>query len=230
MLFNLILNKVPIPKHILSFGAELEKINLKEIDLDFLQKKLKYKSIEGEDIIIIENGQAIKLSESASGIQSVVPILATILNKSRLFHRSFVIEEPELNLFPTAQYELIQKIESTRDEAYWEDYGSIHTYTTHSPFILSALNNLLYAHNISRDLTPYENGENYQQRLRENEEAVKKIAGALINPISFAAYQICDGSATSIFNVKTGLIEDNYIDEASDKINDDFEQLMELTK
>jgi hypothetical protein len=66
--------------------------------------------------------------------------------------------------------------------------------------------------------------------LIKNEAAVKKIVKAVINPKSFTAYQICNGFAELIFNEKTGLIEDNYIDKATDTINDDFDALMELTK
>src|SRR5205807_2415162 len=78
---NLILNKVPIPKHILSFGAELEKIELKEIPLNFIQKNLVYKIINGEDRIYTDNEHSIMLIEAASGIQSVVPVLLPILSK-----------------------------------------------------------------------------------------------------------------------------------------------------
>ncbi|NOT52128.1 MAG: AAA family ATPase [Chitinophagaceae bacterium] len=232
---NLMVNSVPIPKHILSFGAELEKITLNEIKLDFIQKELVYKIIDGEDKVYINADNIISLNEAASGIQSVVPLLASVLSEQTIYHRSFVIEEAELNLFPLAQYELIKLLEARRTDprSRWEDYGTIHTYTTHSPYILSSLNNLLYAFKVrmklfdklndSSDATPSKN-------MQEATERVQKIVKATINPENFTAYQICDGSARSIFNNETGLIEDNYIDLATDKINDDFEQLMELTK
>lgn len=234
---NLQLNQVPIPKHILSFGAEIEKLDVKEINLDFIQKGIKYKIVNGEDKIYINDEKSIMLTEAASGIQSVVPLLAPILKKSFDKHRSFVIEEPELNLFPIAQYELIQFLESSRDDPFskWEDYGTIHTYTTHSPYILSALNNLLYADKVRGELntktipSPF-NKEEYHERNMENIQKIKKIVKALIDPSSFRAYQINDGFAKSIFNIKEGLIEENYIDMASDKISEDFSSLMELTR
>ena len=224
---NLQLNNVPIPKNILSFGAELEKASIKEIDLDFLRKDLMYKSINGEDRIFTSDNESIKLSEAASGVQSVLPILIPILSRDNfLDHRSFVIEEPELNLFPLAQYELIKLLESTRYDYsnYYEDAGTIHTYTTHSPYILSALNNLLYAEKIR--INQRKNGK----VDLEKDFAINKIISASINPNSFTAYQISNGKAQSIFNRETGLIDDNYIDEASDKMADDFDALMELMK
>ncbi len=239
---NLLLNNVPIPRHILSFGAELEKLDaINEIDLSFIKKDIRYKIVQGEDRIFTDNQNSIKLTEAASGIQSVIPILMPIMNSAHVMgrainstqamgHRSFVIEEPELNLFPTAQYELIQILESGRRDSNWEDYGTIHSYTTHSPYILSALNNLLYASKVKRILFDKYRAEASYEKEDNSDELVDKIVKADIDPDSFTAYQINDGHATSIFNRKTGLIEENFIDESSDKINEDFEALMELTK
>jgi AAA ATPase domain len=217
--FNLLNNNVPIPKHIILFGAELEKATSKKIDLNFLQKNLFYKNVNGEDRLFIDDLKSFHLSEAASGIQSVLPILISILHRdSETEHRSFVIEEPELNLFPTAQYELIKQLEASRYDSKWEDFGTIHTYTTHSPYILSALNNLLYTNKVRIAL----NGD------KEKIEKLEKILKVGINPSIFTAYQISDGKAQSIFNEETGLIDENFIDEASDKIGDDFDALMEL--
>ena len=227
---NLLLNNVPIPKHILSFGAELEKVTPENIDLSFLHENLMYKSINGEDRIFTDKENNIKLTEAASGIQSVLPILIPILSHSYSFlpyQRSFVIEEPELNLFPLAQYELIKLLESVRknatgedDKDYkeYEDFGTTHTYTTHSPYILSALNNLLYANKI------------IASKGDKIKEQVKEIISVDISPLYFTAYQINNGAADSIFDRETGLIKDNYIDAASDKMTDDFDALMELMK
>lgn len=221
---NLLNNNVPIPKHILTFGAELEKSIGKEINLDFLQKGLWYRSVNGEDRIFTNENSSIKLTEAASGIQSVLPILIPILfRKNFSEHRSFVIEEPELNLFPLAQYHLIKNLESNRREAYWEDYGTIHTYTTHSPYILSALNNLLYANKVRSSIRL--KGEDEKKILKSK---IESIVGAEINPYYFTAYQINNGMAESILNRDTGLIDANYIDMASDKMGDDFDALMEL--
>jgi len=228
---NLLNNNVPIPKHILSFGAALEKIDIKEINLDFIQNNLIYKNVNGEDKIYFGNDESIMLTEAASGIQSVVPILASILNNKN-GHQSFVIEEPELNLFPSAQYELIQLLELNRKDPIpdWEDYGSIHTYTTHSPYILSALNNLLYSYKVGINILINDTHDIDYKIIIQKRDNLRKIIKAEINPDSFTAYQIKDGHAILIFDRESGLIKDNYIDEASDAINDDFDKLMELNK
>ena len=95
------------------------------------------------------------------------------------------------------------------------------------------MNNLLYANKIKKELADKEslsNPDEYSQILSKYDKKVKKIVMADINPKSFSAYQIFDGGAKSIFNEEEGLIEGNYIDEASDKINDDFNSLMNLMK
>lgn len=214
---NLMLHKVPIPKHLLLFAAELEKSKINEIDLGFLHDDLIYKKIDGEDEIFFEGKNSIKLIESASGIQSVIPILLTILSKRDWSsHKSYVIEEPELNLFPIAQYELIKRIELERYESLSEDDGEIHTYTTHSPYILSSINNLLYAYKV----------KNKNQEINVQ----NKLLNSAINPKYFTAYQISNGGAESIFDREKGLIIDNYIDRASDEMTDDFDSLMNLMK
>jgi predicted ATPase len=227
--FNLIKNNVPIPLHILSFGAELEKSKIKEIDLSFLNEKLTYKSVDGEDRIFINSDTSIKLAEAASGIQSVVPILLAILSRKNTLPpwRSFVIEEPEMNLFPNAQYELIKKLELHREYPCIEKGGTIHTYTTHSPYILSAFNILLYSSKV-RNLYGIHSEEQSDEKIALLESIVPRNAN--IEPAFFSAYEIKNGESKSIFNKENGLITDNYIDEATDNMNDDFDALMDLMK
>ena len=232
-LANLVLNKVPIPQHILAFAAELEKSKPKSIDLGFIQKGLKYKLENGNQNIYINDTQFISLESAASGIQSIIPILSFSDKMQSQDHSAIVIEEPELNLFPTAQYRLLELIESIRKDPTrfgWEDLGIIHTYTTHSPYVLSALNNFLYAHKIIKELCrEYPYGS--QMRIEKEKEItakVKSIVRATIDPESFTAYQISDGFASPIFNESEGLISDNFIDESTDIINDDFDKLMEM--
>jgi hypothetical protein len=221
---SLQLNDVPIPKHLLSFGAEMEKSKIDMLHLDFISEHLVYRNLDGKEFIFTDENKSIKLNQAASGIQSVLPIIIPIIsNKGKNSHRSFVIEEPELNLFPTAQYGLIKYLESRRYEHYWEDYGEIHTYTTHSPYILSALNNLLMADKVM-------SMQKGKDRDKKKEEEVLKITKASINPFYFTAYQIKDGTAVSIFSKESGLIEENFIDEASDALTDDFDNLMRLMK
>lgn len=225
---NLLLNNVPIPRHILLLGAEIEKAGFFEIDLGFLCDNLKYKEVNGEGRVFLNDTNSIKLTEAASGVQSIIPLLIPILSDSRTSsHRSYIIEEPELNLSPVAQYELIKLLESRRDEVWTNDVGNVHLYTTHSPYVLSAFNNLLYASKVWNLRGPHAKDS--------DDSIVSKLSTIIppkanVQPSVFSAYQISNGRAESIFDRESGLIVDNYIDAASDSINDDFDALMDMLK
>jgi AAA ATPase domain len=227
---------VPIPKHILAFGAEVEKatFELKELDLGFIQPGTRYVFENGMDMIYFGKDQFIRLTEAASGFQTLVPLLLPVMARRKeefWAHQSFVIEEPELNLFPKAQYELLKKLSAIRVSTIEDinDFGQIHTYTTHSPFVLAAFNNMLYANNVTLALVNKYAKE--EERLKAAGKAytqVRKIMPRSIAEKAFSAYQIADGTAASILNRETGLIEDNYLDNVSNEMSDDFDALMEL--
>ena len=89
------------------------------------------------------------------------------------------------------------------------------TIATHSPYILSGLNILLYAHKIAhKDSSFY--------------EKVDKIIPSKywIAPDEFSAYLFENGEAISI--LENGLISDNAIDDASDYYNDIFDEISEI--
>lgn len=216
-------SQIPIPKHLLDYAAKYNTatFEVKELDLSFIKEGTIYKNVKGEDYIYFSKRNKVRLTESASGIQSIVPILLPIQNERKHDNvydsqYSFVIEEPETNLFPRAQYDLMKFLEKDRDDDFEKiDKGIIHTYTTHSPFILSSLNNMLYA---------------YKRGFNNDTEVKKKIDKILseknwINPDHFSAYQIINGKAKSIMNRTTGLIKENVIDSVSEDIIDDFRKI-----
>ena len=146
---------------------------------------------------------------------------------------SFVIEEPELNLFPKAQYELIKLLEKNRFNPIptIDDIGTIHTYTTHSPYVLSSFNTFLYSYKVRFAINNkklIEFNDNFVSTHEYMTKNVDNLFPAFINPENFSAYQISNGGAEQIINRETGLIDDNFIDDASDEMGDDFDSLMEL--
>lgn len=223
---NLLQLNVPISQHLLEYVAHYNSATYKiaNFDLNFLQGDLTYENNSGIDYLNLNVSKKIKLSESASGFQSVIPLLLSVKfhkedNKNLLNHnphQAFVIEEPETNLFPKAQYALLKYLEKNRpDDEGKIDTGSVHIYTTHSPFILSSLNNMLYA---------YKKGNAASTKVQE------EIAQILpkenwISPERFSAYQIVDGKAESIFDRESGLIQENIIDQISDDIIEDFRSI-----
>jgi len=93
--------------------------------------------------IVADKNHRIRLSDASSGQQEVLPLLMLLSRRASLSGRRdalrIVIEEPEAHLFPTAQQDVVDTIGNmlAKDDS----IGVI--ITTHSPFILCCLNNVL---------------------------------------------------------------------------------------
>lgn len=211
---GLLKNKIQIPEHILNIGQEYEKAihNIKELPLTIIGKKFKYKR-EGKTSYIYHNeNEKVDLLESASGLQSIIPILLLVEYSKSLkeeYNFNFVVEEPELNLYPKAQHELIKYLVKN---CLFDRKNLI--LTTHSPFVLASINNLLLA---------YDKG---QKHPKEVNKIIKKESW--LNPKNFIAYELKNGKAKKIMNDKLGQIAENMIDGVSDSFADEFDKLLDL--
>jgi len=169
-----------------------------------------YRYQNGTEQIDFGNGQNTLINFASSGQQEVVWILLLILlliiNQRKVF---LVVEEPEAHLFPVAQKEMIDLIALLANQA--ENQIIL---TTHSPYILSSFNNLLYAHQLGL----------------AKAQAVEEVVNhhLWINPERLNTFILEQGKARSIMDSEMGLIESAEIDRASDIIVDTFNQLFEL--
>lgn len=219
---NLVNNNVPIPKTILEFGAEFEKARSERdaLEIDFLN--MSYRYLDGEDKIYLGDNTVVKLKESSSGQQNIVPLLV-VFEKWRDENTTFIIEEPELNLFPLAQKQLVYRLVGRRKFTNSGYKGGTFfndlILTTHSPYVLTALNNLLFAYKVA-------------QRHPEKEAEIEKIIPkkCWIDPEDFNAYFVANGTVEQIFNRETGMISENELDSGSDEILEDFDALMAIYK
>jgi len=173
--------------------------------------ELVYKNNEGNSVFRKMNKKKFfTLSNSATGFQSTIPIVLAFkyYKEIRRKTKAFVIEEPEANIFPTTQNELVK--------FFSENLENIHSLiiTTHSPYILTSLNNLMYAYQI---------GQNH-------EDEIKKIIDRKywISPDDVSAYMLLsNGECESIID-KEGLIKAEKIDSVSAILNKDFNKLMDI--
>ena len=118
-------------------------------------------------------------------------------------HTQFIIEEPEQNLFPETQCDLMYHILSS------VNHGKNHrlVMTTHSPYILYALNNCMDGFSVS-------------DRLPENLRSTIKSASSFINPDYVNIWQIRDGK---LENIKAGdSVGQHYFNEIMNSILDDY--------
>lgn len=128
---------------------------------------------------------------------------------------NLVIEEPEQNLFPQTQVQLIYYIFSKIDHANERDTLVI---TTHSPYILYALNNCLLSSIASK----------------EDESMVEEISNvpkdAWIEPGKVSVWELRDGTildGKTIQDVR-GLIRGNYFERVMHNVMADFTNLLNV--
>ncbi|MCD8073464.1 MAG: ATP-binding protein [Lachnospiraceae bacterium] len=189
-----------------------KKYSIAGKDARILMKKIlrgDYSYEDGEEHIVLENGERVKLSFASSGQQESVWILNLLYyyllgNKKVLF----IIEEPESNLFPESQKYITELI------ALVSNCGHSVVMTTHSPYVLGTLNNLLYANTLK---------EGYA------EQTDKIISQNLwLDEKDFDSWFVKEGKIENCMDSEIHMIQNERIDGISSVINDDFEKLLEI--
>ncbi|HLP47133.1 MAG TPA: AAA family ATPase [Candidatus Kapabacteria bacterium] len=164
---------------------------------------------EGEKLYF-DNHRYMKLNFSSSGQQEAIWILLLIfliiLENKKVF---VVIEEPEAHLYPEAQKDMVDLISLLTNYA---DNQTI--ITTHSPYILASINNLIYAKKIG-DQKPAAVRDRINPKLWCDKEKM-------------GTYFIDKGGFIDIMAEDLGLIKTEAIDSASNIINDEYEFLFDL--
>ncbi len=219
---GLTLKDIALPEALLFFlnDFQMAKSNLalNPLKISFLNN-ISYQIINKQVRILLDNDDTITLSSSASGIQAVVPMMLVINDasslRSKIKPHSFIIEEPELNLYPTAQQGLLNWLveKCTKGE---NDL----TITTHSPYLLSHLNLLLFAFQVA---------EKHPDRADEIAKIIPRESW--IDPKEFSAYHVegqQENGVRSIVNPETGLISYNGLDAIASAETAEFEKLLDI--
>lgn len=156
------------------------------------------------------------LSVSSSGLQSAIPMLMVIDYALQAGDNdAFVIEEPEQNLFPENQREVLGFIASRLTAGTKRQF----VITTHSPYMLSSLNVLMLAYRL------------YQQAEYREQAAEVVKPQLMVNPSDVAVYSLEPGGEVfckSLISEKTGMVSVNELDTASILIGEDFNRLYDL--
>ncbi|MEG3928982.1 MULTISPECIES: AAA family ATPase [unclassified Microcoleus] len=174
---------------------------------------------KGKDFLEVADGRRISIANSSSGQQETLPL--TIMLAALPFLTSsgigqtVYIEEPEAHLFPSAQRNVVELIATVFN--YRKEQLQFFI-TTHSPYVLTAFNNLLQA-----GLLYQESSEDVQHQL---EKIVSRYKSLDVSDLS--AYVLMDGKCSSIVCPETGLIDAKVIDSVSDDLAIEFEQLLNL--
>ena len=225
---------------ILYFGYDWTdaKDAIPQIDLSkILERNISYEYRSGVDYI--KDGEAeILLKFASSGILSMLPLYLTTsymcdevfkitrgissekrtiakelsLKAEDVFNYKYTqlfIEEPEQNLFPEAQKKLVYNILNLNNNN--TDHRL--SITTHSPYILYAINNCILGGLVKDKMSVDE----------FNEIAIKD---SFIDPKKISVFQIADGKINNIQN-EDGLIGENFFDNIMKELMDDYYELLE---
>lgn len=229
-IFSFLSNDINIDPLIKKFGSHYEQckrlhlvrtsdpFKQHSVDYAFLNKvdQLMSKILAGEYVYeegqdwVVNNGKLTNLMHTSSGQQESLPMLLVLKIRPIFFkhvdYATFFIEEPEAHLFPTSQKQIISLIATI-----YNSTGSSFFITTHSPYILTALNNLV----VGKDA--YD-----KAKASGNTEQLKKLAEVLpedelIRLEEVAAYTLNNGKVESIIDLEDRLIGANLLDSVSDE-------------
>jgi hypothetical protein len=171
-----------------------------------------YEQDEIDEFIFMADGRRVPVEVASSGQQEVLP-LALLLPR---IYGNLIVEEPEAHLFPDTQKEIVYLLASTAKLASGDGVNQ-YLITTHSPYILTSINNLMYASKIIRDFP-------------SRRDDVINVMGHsdLIDPSQVAAYVMSDGTAKSIIDADSELVLASAIDGVSGSLAKEFDRLLDI--
>lgn len=209
-LATLVLNKAPIPDTLLNFASIYEKAKKKYPDYYVPVFDMLFQTNKSNETLLLRNsGKTIPFKDASSGMQSVIPLLMVLdyAVEEQEYNR-FVVEEPELNLFPQTQVKLLHQMVRLCKKL---------TITTHSPYLLSAFNNLIEANNVLKF------------DASKSEEVFQLIPEECILDFdNVGAYKIVEGEVFSILDNEYRLIVADQIDSVADMESRIFSELLAL--
>jgi AAA15 family ATPase/GTPase len=225
-IFSLLSENIAIDPFLISFGSQYESArSLYKIDSDITDKQIadkinrlvrailvgEYKHEDGRDWII-NNDTKIELSNASSGQQESLPMLLIMSGQHFISSESttFFIEEPEAHLFPVSQKHIMSLI-----SLLYYRFNHDFVITTHSPYILTAMNNLILAHDVST-------------KLGQDKLPATVDPDCMIKYEDVRAYTIDNGKLVNIKDDELRLIGVNVIDSVSDDFASEFDELLSL--
>lgn len=166
------------------------------------------------------DGRVVPFSALSSGQQELLPLVLALSSVGRVSARPrqrshlLYIEEPEAHLFPSAQSALIQRLAALVNGPSSQRRLAI---TTHSPYVLSKINNLIKAGALAGRLN--------SDKLQLLNKIVPDVY--YIRPGDARAYAIVNGDLHDIID-DDGLIAADYLDSISGEIGQEFSSLLDL--
>ncbi|MDH2510826.1 AAA family ATPase [Acinetobacter baumannii] len=161
------------------------------------------------------NNQIISVKNISSGQQEILPLMIMLTFEMFLTHTKltpYFIEEPEAHLFPEAQCEVMNLISLLS-----HNFDSQFFITTHSPYLLTILNNFIYADELIKS------GKLSLEKFNEISND-----GFPLDFNDIHAFSIQNGESISIMDTEFKLVDTNFLDSASKSAENIFDELLYL--
>lgn len=187
----------------------------------------KYNNEDGnEKITFGKKEQSVPLNLASSGQQESVRIVQDLFYLLLENQKAFrIIEEPEAHLYARAQKNLIELTALVVNKT-----DSQILLTTHSPYVLSILNNLLM---IARTIKVNPEAKTrIDAHFKTGNLDAQKEERIYLDSDEIQVYALNEHAETyckSVIDSETGLIGENYLDTVTEELNDDFNVLYNLT-
>ena len=212
----------------LSPNANVVLTEIREDIEALLRAKVEY--IGDVERLRLSDDRIIPLQRGSSGQQEALPLLLTLGRFITYLHsegRSVFIEEPEAHLWPGAQKKIVYLLA----RMYLRNVGRVQiVLTSHSPYVLNVLNNLLEAGRRYANLEAEPRTKANRLALATRKRRLHSIVPSTVAlpPGSVAAWQFTDQGVTPLLNNEHGLIGADLLDAVSDELDEAWDRLQEV--
>ncbi len=181
---------------------------------EFVQKILRgeYRYDKEGGKIFVNKNTFTKIGYASSGQQESVWILLSLFLLALEDAKALItIEEPEAHLFPDAQKDMTEFISYIYNQV-----GCDTLITTHSPYMLAEINNLIYAHELKSRA-----GVAVDRVIREKVH---------LDPKDVGGYFVCDGTIQTLKGGSGPFLRNEMLDGVSDRINVEQDALLSIER
>lgn len=160
--------------------------------------------------LYVDKNTYTKINFASSGQQeSIWILLSMFLVVLEKVDALIFIEEPEAHLFPVAQKEIVELMCFLA-----KTVKTNFIITSHSPYVLSAINNHIYASTLG---------------IKNKEKVNNVIPETMwLNPNHVNGYFVHNGQLSQLFDKELNMLKTELIDTASDLVNQEYTQLFDI--
>ncbi|MDR2622743.1 MAG: ATP-binding protein [Dysgonamonadaceae bacterium] len=182
-----------------------------------IYKERRPMSVKERDELVKKLNELVRNNEGKKHNVDLARIL-DLVNSKNYKYSQIIVEEPEQNLFPLTQRNLVYYMLRMCNET---ERNHRLTLTTHSPYILYAINNCMLGGLVNSQLEGSE-----KEEYLNNEFASKN---SWIDPKFVSVWEIEDGKIRNIQD-KDNIISYNYFDTKMTELIDEYDQILNYYK